>query len=185
MRNYTVAIALLCTCKLATAEPETVPLQITVQCVPNPQCTYYGGNMKLELTVTNKNPTEIALPVEYMTRRGPFIKLADTRSKQRVSVGTGIPDYSWRSSLTKLAPGASFKFYWTISKYELEGLESRPISARADVALIDIEGGIDADGKKKYVGRTSFEITDSVVHVPVSPGEGGQTDRDGKMLQVK
>ena len=162
MRNHTVAITLFWICTAALGAPEIVPLQISVECVHNPKCSYEGGNMLLELTVTNGNPKDIVLPVEYLARRGPFIRLTDVRSQQRVSVGTGIPDYALRSSMRTLAPGESFRFHWTISKYEIEQLDGRPVHATADVALIDMDGVVSADKVKKFVGRTSFEIAQPI-----------------------
>lgn len=159
MRNYTAAIVLFWASGVAHAEPEIVPVKISVECIPNLHCRYDGGNMNLEFTVTNMNSTAISLPVAYIVRRGPFIKITDRVSKRQISVGTGIPDYRLRKPLTILAPGESFKFTWLISKYEIEELPSRPIDASAEVALIDLQNEDEALIAKKYIGRTSFQIT--------------------------
>lgn len=159
MRHHSVAIALLLVCGLAFAEPEIVPVKIAVECVANPQCVFDGGNMRLEFTVTNIQAESISMPVAYIARRGPFIKLTDKKTKRSINVKTGIPDYALRSAMTILQPGESFKFHWTISPYEFEELPSRPIDASAAVTLIDMQGGDDAGPLRKYLGRTSFQIT--------------------------
>ncbi len=159
MRHHTVAIALFSVASLARAEPEIVPLKLVVQCVENPQCVYDGWHMRLELTVTNIQSEAISLPMEFISRRGPFIKLTDTRTKREIFVSTGIPNYAWRTSMTVLGPGESFKFQWSISKFQIEELESVPVNADAEVTVVDRQGASDFQPARNYVGKTSFKIT--------------------------
>jgi hypothetical protein len=159
MRNHTVALALFLVSGPAFAEPEIVPLKITVECVANPQCVFDGGNMRLEFTVTNIQAEPISMPVDYIARRGPFIKLTDRKTRRSINVKTGIPNHALRSTMTILQPGESFKFHWTISPYEFEELPSRPIDASAAVTLIDLQGEGLAGPLRKYLGRTTFQIT--------------------------
>jgi hypothetical protein len=158
MRHHTVAIALFSVASLALAEPEIVPVKLAVQCVENPQCTYDGWHMRLELTVTNIQTEAISLPVDFITRRGPFIKLTDTKTKREIFVSTGIPDYTLRNSMTVLGPGESFKFQWSISKYQIEELESVPVDANAEVTLVDQQRASDSVPARNYVGKASFQI---------------------------
>jgi hypothetical protein len=159
MRYPTVAVALFSVASLALAEPEIVPVKLAVQCVENPQCTYDGWHMRLELTVTNIQSEAISLPVDFIARRGPFIKLTDTKTKREIFVSTGIPDYSLRTSMTVLGPGESFKFQWSISKFQIEELESLPVDANAEVTLVDRQRASDSLPARNYVGKTSFKIT--------------------------
>ena len=163
MRHHTIALALWCCAGLAHAQPDIIPVKIAVACVSNPQCLFDGGHLVLELTVTNIQPYPVLLPVDYIKRRGPYIKLTDRKTNRQMSVGTGIPDYALRAPMTRFAPGEHFSFQWTISRYEIEALESAPVDASAEVTLVDLQGATGAEPAKKYVGKTSFRIAQKLI----------------------
>lgn len=82
-------------------------LSVHLSCHENPACTYNGGNMKVDIKITNTSPEEIGFPLAYIKRRGPTATLIDKESKEKLPLDINPAPYKLLKDFTKIKPGQS------------------------------------------------------------------------------
>jgi hypothetical protein len=96
------------------------PISIALTCIDNPTCEFIGSEMKIAIEIKNNLATEIEVPIAFMQKTGPSIKLIDTLSEKVAGLRTNLADFKLLENLTKISPGHTVSINWSISSYELQ-----------------------------------------------------------------
>lgn len=158
MRYYLIFLFIFHFIDAQAAPPARIPIGVTVACTENPHCYFSGRGIYLHITLKNEQDFAMNLPLEFIARTGPFIRLINNKNGRFAAVGTGIPDVNLRAKLTPLKPGESFTFTWAISRGEIEQLETDPVDLSAVVTLVNLEQKTDTASRTNYLGKTVFQI---------------------------
>ncbi len=96
------------------------PISITLTCVNNPTCEFTGIEIPIAIAIKNNLATEVEVPIAFMQKTGPSIKLIDTLTEKVAGLRTNLADFKLLENLTKIKPGQSASINWVISSYELQ-----------------------------------------------------------------
>jgi hypothetical protein len=96
------------------------PISITLTCVDNPTCEFTGGGIPIAIAIKNNLSTEIEVPMAFIQKTGPSIKLIDASSERTTWLRTNLADFKLLENLTKIKPGESASINWSISSFELQ-----------------------------------------------------------------
>jgi len=131
-------------------------LLVTAKCRANDQCRFEGQNMFLDVTLTNNQKGEVGLPLEYVRKAGPIIKLTDARSKAETYLKSNLADPSLRNNLTMLQPGKSVVVEWVITSDELRHFGGTYVDLFAELTVM---AEVHAGGKRvDFRGSTTLRI---------------------------
>ena len=83
------------------------PLQVTARCMDNPGCVFSGGDMRIEILISNTSGDTVGYPLAYMEKRGPTIMLHNPASGRSQPQRISLADRALRSVFTGIAPGQS------------------------------------------------------------------------------
>lgn len=94
-------------------------LSISVSCRGNPECLFEGGDVFVDIGISNDQGNEVQIPLEYLRRAGPFVKLVDTRTKAETFLKGNLADPELRKHLTAIPPRGSVSIEWVLTAAEL------------------------------------------------------------------
>ena len=126
----------------STAEPEAL-LDVSVTCRDRPDCLPKGRELVIVVRITNNERTPVAVPLAYLRRVGPAVRVIDARTRTATYLSTSLADPGSRGELTSIEPGASVSFEWVIPREQLPqtGLGTADISAEVTVKMeVEREG---------------------------------------------
>jgi hypothetical protein len=110
---------------------DVLPVSILLTCADNPTCEFTGDRMPISIAVQNNLSTEIEVPLTFIQKTGPSIKLTDSLSGRTTSLRTNLADHGLRNNLTKIAPGRSASINWSISSFELRQFRNEFVDVTA------------------------------------------------------
>lgn len=116
---------------------EQSPLLVTIECKSNPRCVYDGKPIELRIQVTNISTKNIEVPLDYLERRGPYVRLIDRSSGRALNLAIGFPDPDVPLSWEVIRPAASFILSASIDTLDLEPFrqaEQRDIDAVVNIS---------------------------------------------------
>jgi hypothetical protein len=113
-----------------TSEP---PLSITARCKAH-GCEADEDDVWVDVTVTNRSAAIVEVPLAYLGKTGPAIRLVNARSGAGAHLRTNLADPALRADLTELAPGAAASFPWVITRGEVEQL-GPPTDITAEITI--------------------------------------------------
>ncbi|MET3133014.1 hypothetical protein AAKU55_003296 [Oxalobacteraceae bacterium GrIS 1.11] len=133
---------------------KTIPLTITARCKENPNCFFTGKNMPISIAIKNNESHDIDFPLLFVQKKGPSIKLIDTKTNRRVGLNTNLPDNKFRNTFTKIPPGESVSIDWIIYESELKqfGVDRVDLTAEISISTEIIQTGRKDNFKLSGVG---------------------------------
>ncbi len=117
---------------------------VAVKCRANEQCRFDGGDIVLDIIVTNRNTRDIGFPLAFVQKRGPVIRLSDRRTKAETYLRSNPADFDLEEQLTEIPPGESVTIEWVITAGEARTF-GQPVDLSAEVTIIakiDVGGEI-------------------------------------------
>jgi hypothetical protein len=123
---------------------------MTAICTDNEKCIFYNLPIAVVLTITNTSNAEVAIPAEFIKRKGPYLKILDSRTGKVVTMGTGMTDPALLQKLTVLPAGHSLKLSTTINADGVE--EFGP-------AMIDVVARFSVSVPTKPIVGSNFSET--------------------------
>lgn len=158
MRHHLILMAsvLISACAFSTGNTMNLnPLSISIQCKDNPECIFSGENMPIVISVKNDGPSDIELPIAFMQKTGPSIKLINNKNNRSVFLKKNLAPPELRKNLTKLAPNKSILIDWVLINSELQqfGNESIDLTAEVTIQSLKTEKSKDQTETLNSVGR--------------------------------
>lgn len=157
-RHLTLAAVLLaaaCTpVKGASMNNDT--LSISATCRNSPQCRFVGQDMFIDVRILNATGSDLALPLDYLRKRGPVIKLTDRKTGSESFTRPNLADPALQEKLTTLRPSESVILEWVIAESELRQFDEHHVDVTAEIS---IQSGARSEGREIEVkGRGSLNI---------------------------
>lgn len=135
---------------------------VSADCRSSAECVFDGHDMFIDIEITNRGRADIALPMEYLKKRGPTIKLTDASTHRESYTRPNLVDPELLSQMTTLSPGQSASMEWVITEFELRQFNRENVNVVADVTV----------QTKVQSGGRSVEVKGSdVLHI-VGSGAG-------------
>jgi hypothetical protein len=136
-------------------------ISVTLTCKDNPTCEFNGDKMPIVVSIKNNHSTEIGVPIAFMQKTGPIIKLIDTETERGTNLKVNLASPELLKNLTKIAPGQSAFITWHIAPFELMqfGHEKVDVTAEATIStkvwISSKDESIDviASGSTKIIGK--------------------------------
>jgi len=130
-------------------------LDMSVTCRENEKCIFTGKEIFLDINLTNISGVNVMLPLEYLQKKGPIVKLIDayTQSESYLKVNLADPDF--RKNFVVISPEQTVTMEWVIFSDELKQYEPY-VNV---VAEISIQTDMKVNGEIiKYVGTNKIKI---------------------------
>jgi hypothetical protein len=147
----------------ATASPSALPaaeaaplLTVSVKCRDSTTCMPKGRELFIVVSITNDQSEAVGVPLSYLRRVGPAVRVTDARTHSASYRGTSPADPEQKKELTKVEPGATVSFEWVISREELPqtGLGTADVTAE-----ITIKADVEVGGKTvPFVGSDTIRV---------------------------
>lgn len=145
-RHLTLSLAFLaaaCTpVKGAVMNNDT--LIVSATCRNSPQCRFVGQDMLIDVRILNNARNDIALPLDYLRKRGPVIKLTDRKTGSESFTRPNLVDPALQEKLTTLRPSESVILEWVIAESELRQFDEHHVDLTAEIS---IQSGAKSDGR--------------------------------------
>jgi len=134
-----------------------VPLTLTASCKGNPTCEFTGEDMPIQILIRNDSMSVIGLPVEYIDRTGPFIKIIDALSKKehRLSVNLGPEELA--EKFHQIRPSESVELDASLLASEVRTFRNEKIDLNVELVIssrVQIDGGEIV----KYRAKGTFRV---------------------------
>jgi hypothetical protein len=138
------------------------PISVTVQCTAHPDCLFTGDDMPVVVSIKNNQPTSIELPLAYLQKTGPIVKLIDNTSKQEVFLKKNLASHDLRKNLIEIKPGKSASIEWILMSSELLQFNSEAVDITAEFTVStnikttakDLLSEVTTSGSVKIIGKT-------------------------------
>jgi len=135
-------------------------LTVSVSCRDNPDCLFTDQDMFVDIRMTNEQDADVRIPIEYLRKSGPFVKLIDARTKAVTSLKGNLADPALRAVLTSIPPHGSVIIEWVITADELRHFGPRvDLTAEFTVKSAILIGGKEIDfsgtGGRRIVSKQS------------------------------
>lgn len=158
-------IALFAVSPSSAQNPEPAPMiELHARCIDDAHCRFTGDDVRVELELRNGGRSAVALPVAFLRKRGPAVRLVDRHSGKEKQLRRNPVDGLMLKDLETLAPGQSVRFSWPIVPKEINDFALRPVDldavfsfnitperkgadatiVRAKVHIVDGRAGLDA-----------------------------------------
>jgi hypothetical protein len=134
----------------------STPLKITIECPGNAGYIFSGSNMPIKIVIKNTSGNDIGLPLEYMQRVGPFVKLTDIASGEDEQMRVNLVSHDLLSVFKKLAAQSTFEIEATIQAQSIMSFRTEFVDLSVRVgfsAPMEIGGEI-----VDFVEASSFRI---------------------------
>jgi hypothetical protein len=138
MRHHLTAIATILISACAISHENTMninPLSVSIECKDNPECFFYGENIPITISIKNDGASDIELPLIFMQKTGPNIKLIDTKKNRSTFLKRNLADPALRKTLTKIAPGKSVSIDWILINTEIEQFDNTSVDLTVEVTV--------------------------------------------------
>jgi hypothetical protein len=149
---------------LLSSAGQPAPLTITVECPRNPSCIFWGEDLPIKLHLRNSSQVQVGVPLEYVRKVGPYVRLIDAKSKERTNLHVSLASHDLMRVFTPLQPGESAEMSGMIYASEIEMFRKKYIDLNVEVAIsaeiqLDNKQIIDVAplGKFKIVGRDTMD----------------------------
>lgn len=137
-------------------------ISVIVQCTANPDCLFTGDDMPVVVSIKNNQPISIELPLAYLQKTGPIVKLIDNTSRQEVFLKKNLASHDLRKTLIKIQPGKSASIDWILTSSELLQFNSEAVDITAEITVStnikttakDFPSEVTASGSVKINGKT-------------------------------
>lgn len=123
---------------LATDKPEQVTsdfISLNVLCNGEKQCVYQGQDLNINLIITNTSDDSIALPMTYLSQRGPSITLVNNDTEKRITLPTGPDDRSLLSDQRIVGAGQTARLSWLLKNADIREVAGDTVNIIANVSL--------------------------------------------------
>lgn len=128
--------ALLVACTPVKGLPmSTESIRISAACRDNPRCVFDGRDIFIDIQIANQGQADISLPLSYLKKRGPIVKLTDTRTQRETYTGPNLVDPALQSELVTLRPAQSVSMEWVITEFELHQFDSWHVDLVAEITV--------------------------------------------------
>ncbi len=139
------------------------PLSITVECRENPECIFSGEDIILRITITNQSNHPVGVPVQFMKKRGAYVKLTDVKTGKDFDLRVSLPTRSLSNVFETLAPKESVELARIITAEEIQlfGVDDIDLDVRVEFAAhIKVEGepepvDLASQGTLKIIGKAT------------------------------
>jgi len=109
-------------------------LKISVQC-KDQQCEFHGEDMWFHIAVHNAGAEPISAPVVFLTKKGPIVRLVDTRTQQETYLKSNLVDSALKTRLKTLKPGDCFEMDWIVTASELKQFNAKEVDLSAEFGI--------------------------------------------------
>jgi hypothetical protein len=168
-----IALALVAGCRGPStsggteAVPAGAPQLVVEASCREVGCPFDDDDVFLVVTLTNHGATPVQLPLAYLRKTGPVIRLVHPGTGAETFLRNNLADPALREHPTELLPGASASLDWVIHRSELEQLGT-PIDVTVEITIAcDIAVG---GARRKFTGRAHLRF-------------GGQGEQKGAGLE--
>ncbi len=110
-------------------------LSISAACRSNPRCEFSGQDMRIDVRLLNRTNADITLPLEYLRKRGPIIRLADRRSGSESFTRPNLVDPALREQRVFLRPAESVTLEWVLAAFELRQFGGPRVDVSAEISI--------------------------------------------------
>lgn len=125
-------IALLAASPTFAQNPDPAPMiELHARCIDDAHCRFLGEDVRVELELRNGGRNNVALPVAFLSKRGPAVRLVDRHSGKEKQLRRTPVDGLMLNDLQTLAPGESVRFTWPITLKEITDFALRPVDLDA------------------------------------------------------
>lgn len=114
---------------------ESQNLVVHAICRDNPRCEFNGEDIFLDISVTNNSNAPLSVPMDYIRKRGPTIKLVDNVTSRETYLRPNLADPSLADNVTQLEPGKSLALEWVISSAELSQFNLATLDVTAEIRV--------------------------------------------------
>lgn len=135
----------------------TPPLAINVTCKDNDECLFRGEDIYLDIDISNKHDTRIGVPLAFIQKTGPVVRLLDSRSGKESYVPKKLASFDLKNEITWIEPGQSVQLAYMVSSNELRQFDTRYVNVELEVTVM-LECQIDGTATD-FVGLDSLRIT--------------------------
>ena len=131
-------------------------LTVKAACRDADPCAWRGDDLFLAIRLVNTRADPVAIPLAYLKKTGPSIRLVDARSGADTQLRTNLADPDLRRSLTVVPSGEAVVFDWVVHESEL-----LQFGAEVDLtAEITVFGELAVNGvKERFEARDALRIT--------------------------
>ena len=144
------------------------PLQVTARCMDNPGCVFSGGDMRIEILISNTSGDTVGYPLAYMEKRGPTIMLHNPASGRSQPQRISLADRALRSVFTPIAPGRSIALHDVIRASQLRQF-GQNVEVTAEIGVSSTIA-VGADGATRaFKGTVTLRIASQPAILPQSP----------------
>jgi len=146
---------LLMTCASVKEFPMTdQPLSVQVKCRGNDPCLFDGNDLWLDIEIANTGTGQIGFPLAFMQKKGPIIRLIDSRTGADTHLRTNPADFSLLDQLTPVPAGHPIRLEWVIMAHEVRQFGGQFVDLSAEVTVM---APIRANG-----GKVEFQASDTI-----------------------
>ncbi|GGY55914.1 hypothetical protein [Pseudoduganella albidiflava] len=120
-------------------------LSVTATCRDNPSCVFSGENLTVDIVIKNESTVDIGYPLQFVTRRGPSLKLIDNKSGEERPLRTNLAPHRLLEEFTIIKPGDSIALDAIISQHTILALSTGQVDLTAEVvpaADIQVNGNL-------------------------------------------
>ncbi|MDR2335585.1 MAG: hypothetical protein LBE61_19125 [Burkholderiaceae bacterium] len=110
-------------------------LSISAACRNNPRCVFSGQDMPIDVRILNRTNADITLPLEYLRKRGPIIRLADRRSGSESFTRPNLVDPALREQRVFLRPSESVTLEWVLAASELRQFGGPRVDVSTEISI--------------------------------------------------
>lgn len=133
MRNFLLFVIFMSISNSGSASnaEDKYMIELRARCIEGNPCYFTGEMFALELELFNAGSEPVALPIEYLRRRGPRVTLVDNHSGKEERLGMGPPKAHLIDKLQTVAPGEMIRIPWWIPDSHIVTFALRPIDITA------------------------------------------------------
>ncbi|WBS04784.1 hypothetical protein OU994_11135 [Pseudoduganella sp. SL102] len=96
-------------------------------------CVFSGENLTIDIIIKNTSTEDIGYPLEFVTQRGPSIKLIDNKSGKERPLRTNLAPRRLLEEFTIIKPGDSIALDAIISQHTILALSPEQVDLTAEV----------------------------------------------------
>ncbi len=102
-------------------------VELRVHCMGEAACRFTGTTLEFELELLNSGSTALQLPLNYLQKRGPAVRIHDNHSGKVTSLRRPLAAAALREQVTELAPGQSVRITYTVRPEGISRFALRPV----------------------------------------------------------
>jgi hypothetical protein len=110
-------------------------LELHARCPNGDPCRFTDKAVVVELELHNNGSEAVQLPLAYIRRRGPSVRMYDNQSGNATSLRTPLVAPALHGELQELAAGESVYFGFPVKPQEIGRFVRRPVDLRLEFAI--------------------------------------------------